>query len=387
MLWRLTPASRRAARPPRRGRRRASVFCTTETSDRELAARRQLMVDRQIAARDVKDAPRPRRDAQGAAPSVRAAWRSISRAYDDTPLPIGYDQTISQPFIVALHDRSARRRALATRCSRLARDRAIRRLCWASWPRSVYTDEIVPELARQAAATLKSLGYAQRARSRRRRVCRMAGTCAIRSHHGHRGARAEIPKPLLDQLGPQAAAGDSCRRAGRHAVADDRREDSAGCRPSGGRFPCASCRLPTEPCPISAPSPPFHASRPIVFISSSSISPRQRASMPSRSSSAWRSSGSSSMYCASAFTRSSSAIAGGNFGSPPSRSTAAASSASTRWRHPVQFGALAVGHQLRNGSICREPIWPAGVLVGDAKLLDALEHDVESPVRRAARNA
>jgi hypothetical protein len=38
------------------------------------------------------------------------------------------------------------------------------------------------------------------------------------------------------------------------------------------------------------------------------------------------------MYCASALTRSSSATAGGNFGSPPSRSTAAASSVSSRTR-------------------------------------------------------
>lgn len=62
---------------------------------------RKKMVDRQIAARDVRS------------PAVLDAMRSVPReafvpadmqelAYDDTPLPIGSLQTISQPYIVAL---------------------------------------------------------------------------------------------------------------------------------------------------------------------------------------------------------------------------------------------------------------------------------------------
>ena len=64
-------------------------------------ADRQRMVADQIAARDVRDA------------RVLAAMRDVprhlfvpperqSQAYDDAPLPIGYAQTISQPYIVAL---------------------------------------------------------------------------------------------------------------------------------------------------------------------------------------------------------------------------------------------------------------------------------------------
>jgi protein-L-isoaspartate(D-aspartate) O-methyltransferase len=64
-------------------------------------AERQRMVDRQIAARGVSD------------PRVLAAMRKVLRhrfipshlwdqAYGDYPLPIGEDQTISQPYIVAL---------------------------------------------------------------------------------------------------------------------------------------------------------------------------------------------------------------------------------------------------------------------------------------------
>ena len=41
------------------------------------------------------------RDAAGAASPVRAAPTSRHAAYDDRPLPIGFGQTISQPYIVA----------------------------------------------------------------------------------------------------------------------------------------------------------------------------------------------------------------------------------------------------------------------------------------------
>jgi protein-L-isoaspartate(D-aspartate) O-methyltransferase len=61
---------------------------------------RERMVDRDIVARGVRD------------PQVIAAMRDVPReafvdpdqagmAYDDRPLPIGADQTISQPYIVA----------------------------------------------------------------------------------------------------------------------------------------------------------------------------------------------------------------------------------------------------------------------------------------------
>lgn len=62
---------------------------------------REKMVDRQIAARGVQN------------PAVLGAMRTVPReafvpvdmqelAYDDAPLPIGSEQTISQPYIVAL---------------------------------------------------------------------------------------------------------------------------------------------------------------------------------------------------------------------------------------------------------------------------------------------
>jgi protein-L-isoaspartate(D-aspartate) O-methyltransferase len=67
----------------------------------EMGVRRQRMVGDQIAARGLRDE------------AVLAAMRSVPRhlfvpgyledeAYADTPLPIGYGQTISQPYMVAL---------------------------------------------------------------------------------------------------------------------------------------------------------------------------------------------------------------------------------------------------------------------------------------------
>ncbi|HTU13285.1 MAG TPA: protein-L-isoaspartate(D-aspartate) O-methyltransferase [Allosphingosinicella sp.] len=67
----------------------------------DFAARRDAMVDRQLAARGIRDA------------AVLAAFRAVPRelfvpdavrdlAYEDGPLPIEAGQTISQPYIVAL---------------------------------------------------------------------------------------------------------------------------------------------------------------------------------------------------------------------------------------------------------------------------------------------
>ena len=70
------------------------------SSQEDFARMRERMVAEQMAARDIKD------------PRVLAAMRKVPRhlfvpadqqrlAYEDHPLPIGQDQTISQPYIVA----------------------------------------------------------------------------------------------------------------------------------------------------------------------------------------------------------------------------------------------------------------------------------------------
>ena len=62
---------------------------------------RQAMVARQLQRRDITD-PRVL-IAMGTVPRHRFVPEALaSRAYGDYPLPIGEDQTISQPYIVAL---------------------------------------------------------------------------------------------------------------------------------------------------------------------------------------------------------------------------------------------------------------------------------------------
>src|SRR5215212_381264 len=57
-------------------------------------------------------------------------------AYEDTPLPIGFDKTISQPFMVALMPTFSTR-SLMTVCSKSAPDWVLRPPFWRAWlPRS-----------------------------------------------------------------------------------------------------------------------------------------------------------------------------------------------------------------------------------------------------------
>ena len=62
---------------------------------------REQMVERQIAARAIRDSRLL--DALRAVPrELFVPPKLAERSYDDTPLPIGQGQTISQPYIVAL---------------------------------------------------------------------------------------------------------------------------------------------------------------------------------------------------------------------------------------------------------------------------------------------
>ena len=65
------------------------------------AARRRRMVERQLEARGLHD--RAVLEAMGGVPREAFVARSqAGAAYDDSPLPIGAGQTISQPFVVGL---------------------------------------------------------------------------------------------------------------------------------------------------------------------------------------------------------------------------------------------------------------------------------------------
>jgi len=102
-------------------------------------------------------------------PRVLAAVRAVPRhsfvapdlspfAYEDRPLPIGFDVTISQPYIVAamtelLHPQ-AWQRVLEIGTGSGYQAAVLSKLC-----REVYSVERVPELATQSAELLGRLGY------------------------------------------------------------------------------------------------------------------------------------------------------------------------------------------------------------------------------------
>ncbi len=118
---------------------------------------REQMVAGQIEARGVKDW------------RVLAGMRKIPRhlflpkeyleeAYSDEPLPIGLEQTISQPYIVAVMTEllalSPKHRVLE-----VGTGSGYQTAILAELTGEVYSLEIVPELAKRAADLLTSLGY------------------------------------------------------------------------------------------------------------------------------------------------------------------------------------------------------------------------------------
>ena|SRR5687768_14884546 len=173
----------------------ASVTLAAQSTDP--AARRRQMVQEDIAGRGVKDTRVL--NAMGKVPRERFVPQDLgARAYDDRPLPIGQGQTISQPFIVA-HMTEALGVEPHHTVLEIGSGSGYQAAILGELARTVYTIEIVPELARLAASTLKSLGY--------RNV-------HVREGDGYAGwpqhapfdrimvtaAPAEIPRPLIDQL-------------------------------------------------------------------------------------------------------------------------------------------------------------------------------------------
>ncbi len=158
---------------------------------------RQTMVDDHIRGRGITDQ------------RVLAAMRSVPRerfvpetvtgqAYADHPLPIGYGQTISQPYIVAYMSETLQ----VTKSSKvleIGTGSGYQAAILGELAGEVYSIEIVPELADRARQTLDALGYKN---------------IHVRTGDGYRGwpeqapfdrimvtaAPDHVPQPLVDQL-------------------------------------------------------------------------------------------------------------------------------------------------------------------------------------------
>ena len=163
----------------------------------DFAAQRQRMVEKQLKPRGIKDervltamSKVPREEFIPA--DARAA------AYEDGPLPIGYDQTISQPYVVAFMTEQLRPKP-GDRVLEIGSGSGYQAAILAELVADVYTIEIVEPLAKTAEATLKRLGYKN---------------VHINVGDGYKGwpkeapfdaiivtcAPEQVPQPLIDQL-------------------------------------------------------------------------------------------------------------------------------------------------------------------------------------------
>ena len=79
-------------------------------------------------------------------------------AYRDEPLPIGYGQTLSQPYIVAYMTEALKLRP-EDKVLEIGTGSGYQTAILAELVRDVYTIEIIPELSERAQETLKNLGY------------------------------------------------------------------------------------------------------------------------------------------------------------------------------------------------------------------------------------
>ena len=122
---------------------------------------RQRMVEMQLASPFGRQRIVDRRvlEVMGEVPRhkfVPPAMRAY--AYDDRPLPIGYGQTISQPFIVALMTASLELRP-EDRVLEIGTGSGYQAAVLSGLVEAVYSIEIVPELGEQAKALLAQEGY------------------------------------------------------------------------------------------------------------------------------------------------------------------------------------------------------------------------------------
>jgi protein-L-isoaspartate(D-aspartate) O-methyltransferase len=165
--------------------------------EKEYAKLREEMVHDQIEQRGVKDK------------AVLDALRKVKRhlfvpeayrhlSYTDQPLPIGEDQTISQPYIVAFMTEALNLKR-TDKVLEVGTGSGYQAAVLAELSDSVYTIEIIEPLGKRAEAVLKSQGYVN---------------VHVKTGDGYKGwvenapynaiivtcSPTHVPKPLKDQL-------------------------------------------------------------------------------------------------------------------------------------------------------------------------------------------
>lgn len=173
------------------------AFASAAAQQDEMTKKREKMVEQQIEQRGIAN------------PRVLEALRAVERhrfvpegaeadAYEDYPLAIGFGQTISQPYIVALMTESIDPRP-TDRVLEIGTGSGYQAAVLSLLVKDVYTIEIVRPLGEAAADLLESLGH---------------DNVHVRIGDGYKGwpeaapfdaivvtaAPPEIPQALVDQL-------------------------------------------------------------------------------------------------------------------------------------------------------------------------------------------
>lgn len=128
-----------------------------QRSSHDWDAERRRMVDDQLRARDIRDA------------RVLNAMLKVPRhlfvpesqrndAYSDTPVDIGFDQTISQPYIVAFMTQALDVQP-GNRVLEIGTGSGYQAAVLGELTNQVYSIEIIEPLADRARQTLRALGY------------------------------------------------------------------------------------------------------------------------------------------------------------------------------------------------------------------------------------
>ena len=127
------------------------------TNWNQFARSRELMVKQQIKDRGIKHEATLK--AMTTVPRhLFVPAGQVKYAYDDRPLPIGYGQTISQPYIVGYMTEIVRPNA-NSRVLEIGTGSGYQAAVLAQIVREVYTVEIVEPLSVQSAALLSKLNY------------------------------------------------------------------------------------------------------------------------------------------------------------------------------------------------------------------------------------
>ncbi len=128
-----------------------------DLSGTEFSVQREQMVQRQIERRGITDV------------RLLEAMRQVPRhlfvperfqavAYEDNPVPIGYEQTVSQPYIVAFMLEQLQLQGLES-VLEVGTGSGYQAALLAHLCEKVYSVEIIPELAHRAEQLLERLGF------------------------------------------------------------------------------------------------------------------------------------------------------------------------------------------------------------------------------------